>query len=386
MINIKSLLTALGNPKQYNQLKNIKNIKLVAFDIQYKEGVLEYLDESIDVNYLLLNENLIGEISTYELLKKIRNKNNRIKVILITDKENIHIKVYKRIKEFNVQIIINILDGKTIYNSRMIQQVVKKKKNEGKIITIVGSNGIGKSTFAVALANSLNTKKVLLIDFDFRNNSLGIILNVRNKNNKIIKTGNIEVFPQRNFLSSIIHTKHNINLIQSKNIFNQDMNENPGQIAEKVQLIKDEYDFIIIDTSIIEFPEYIKSLAQISNNVIVISGANLLEIRKTNQILNMCKTKWCLKEKKIKIVINKYTKLSIDEDVLKIIFKKYQVVGMINASESYDLAINKNNMELEEIQKQIIKISDKIGGKHGISKQSANRSNTGVARVIKVSK
>ena len=54
MIKIKSVLTAIGNLKEHQELKK-SNINVIGNDIQYKEGILEYLNESIDINYLILD-------------------------------------------------------------------------------------------------------------------------------------------------------------------------------------------------------------------------------------------------------------------------------------------------------------------------------------------
>ena len=62
---------------------------------------------------------------------------------------------------------------------------MKLKNNKNKIISIVGTNGIGKSIFSSILAKLIINKKILLIDFDIFNQSINSIFNVKrvNKNN-----------------------------------------------------------------------------------------------------------------------------------------------------------------------------------------------------------
>ena len=40
------------------KLKNINNMKILNTDIQYKEGILEYLEKNSDIDLILLKLNL----------------------------------------------------------------------------------------------------------------------------------------------------------------------------------------------------------------------------------------------------------------------------------------------------------------------------------------
>ena len=52
------IITAIENKKINEKLKNINNMKILNTDIQYKEGVLEYLEKNIDIDLILLKLNL----------------------------------------------------------------------------------------------------------------------------------------------------------------------------------------------------------------------------------------------------------------------------------------------------------------------------------------
>lgn len=69
MINI---ITAINNKKIYNELENNNKIKIISKDIQYKEGILEILEQNKNVEFILLKENLPGQIKNIELISKIK--------------------------------------------------------------------------------------------------------------------------------------------------------------------------------------------------------------------------------------------------------------------------------------------------------------------------
>ena len=50
------IITAINNEKIFNNLKKKKNIKIISKDIQYKEGILEVLEENKNVNYIIIND------------------------------------------------------------------------------------------------------------------------------------------------------------------------------------------------------------------------------------------------------------------------------------------------------------------------------------------
>ena len=76
-MKIKSVVTALGNPKINEELKE-NNINVITSDIQYQEGILEYLDKNNNINYLIIDENLPGNLKTEELIYNIKKINNKI--------------------------------------------------------------------------------------------------------------------------------------------------------------------------------------------------------------------------------------------------------------------------------------------------------------------
>lgn len=82
------IITAMNNPNLNEELKKEKNIKVIGRDIQYKEGILELLENNIEINYIIIDDNLPGEIEINKLIEKIIEKNKKTKIIITIKKEN----------------------------------------------------------------------------------------------------------------------------------------------------------------------------------------------------------------------------------------------------------------------------------------------------------
>jgi len=74
------IITAINNPELNKELKRENNIELMCKDIQYKEGILEMLEENVTVDYIIIDEKLPGEINIEELIEKIIEINEKIKI------------------------------------------------------------------------------------------------------------------------------------------------------------------------------------------------------------------------------------------------------------------------------------------------------------------
>ena len=88
---MKKIITAINNPNLNEKLKQENNLEIICKDIQYKEAILEILLENKNVDILIINNDLPGEIQTEKLLNEIKVINNKIKIIFILEKEKVEI-------------------------------------------------------------------------------------------------------------------------------------------------------------------------------------------------------------------------------------------------------------------------------------------------------
>lgn len=365
-----------------NDSELIKNLKDNGFDtcpynIQYKEGILEYIELNSFVDYIVLDFNLPGDIDIKDLISKVLKQNPLIKIIVVNQ---LNLKeVYKCFDKYDRNDLLDFLiidcDIRDYYNY----------KNKGKIITILGASGVGKSVFSINLANCLNCEKKVIIDFDVLNNSLHYLLGVDNYSAKVqakIKKNLLNksyVYEKEqdyivNSKDFTMKTIYNVDLISGVNlVFDTQSQVTPENIGKIILKLKNYYDIIIIDTSSQCFLEYNKEFMKLSDELIFLSGASLYEVQKAKILLKKYTEDYKIDKNKIYIVFNKCTKRSIDESILRELFKEYKVLGKIKLRDYYDYIINNNKSKQKKINREIKQI-EKRGGFGGKSIRQYNKS------------
>ena len=83
---MKKIITALNNPYLNNELKKEKKFNVINKDIIYKEGIIEILEKNKNINTLIINYDLDGNLKIDELIKKIKKINEKIELIFILEK------------------------------------------------------------------------------------------------------------------------------------------------------------------------------------------------------------------------------------------------------------------------------------------------------------
>ena len=282
-MKIKKVITATGNENLSNVLKK-NNINVLCPDIQYKEGILEYLEKNIKIDYIVLNEELDGLITIEELIKEIRKINENIKILIISSKtyneekiikiinnNKIQKKEIEKIKEENNYKInkdntkkkINsqnsIFNQKTLPINNFFYSNNTSSNENKEIICILGPNGIGKSVFSILFAQSMKNKKSIIIDFDILNKSLHTLLGVKRYEEKIKKgiSKNDLINHNQSFEEYIIKNNTKIDLLSGMNlIFDSKYKLSYKKIKNIIEKIKENYDLIIFDTSAESFLDY----------------------------------------------------------------------------------------------------------------------------------
>lgn len=206
----------------------------------------------------------------------------------------------------------------------------------------------GKTITSYLLAHEIKNKKILLIDFS-KSAHLNILFGVRKYPNKRI----IENKKYFNITNYIIKINNNINLIYAPEIINEkNINLELGNLKEK-------YDLIIIDINNSAQEELNKKILNNSDKIILLTETNVLEIKKTQELLKKYVYEWKIHKEKIKIIFNKNNKNSINKKLLNKIFCEFTILGKINYKNNYNLIINRKinliNKKTKEEFKIIIK-------------------------------
>lgn len=415
---MKKIITAIGNPILNDALKKEEEFELTKNDIQYQEGILEYLEKEKNINYLILSELLPGNLEIKQLIEKIKLINSEIKIILILEKQNQELENYLFAKgifhifyhnQVEIKEIIYLIKNNKNENEEIKKELKELKKmfleNENKkqneyyfsknkkeklkinaeknnkkeikneIICATGPSGVGKSIFTINLANSfINYKnKILIIDFDILNNSLHTILGLKKYPEKIKnKIKNNNLLQEIKIEDLIMKINKKIDLISGINLlFDSKYKISSMKIKNIFAKLKENYDVIIVDTSSECFFDYTKEIMKLSNLNIFITEANLVEIEKSKKLLNMYINEWNINKNNFNILFNKYDKTSIDYSILKCIFSDFNILGKLSVSAKYNLMINKNyknNYLDKNIKKEYIQINKKILKENKIEK------------------
>ncbi len=207
------IITALENENINNKLKKINDIQIIAKDIQYREGILEILDNYKDIDYILLNKNIEGEITLEVLIEKIKEINENIKIILIINKKeeknkylnnNSYYKVFyeNEIKTDKIYNIFNIEKSKLIEKNNI---PLEKEKIESKEKIIGESNN--------EIKEEIKKLKKIMIKNKLKNSKLKKEKIIK----KIIEIKNLNKIKTKNFIIKINKKVKDIKLNNKQN-------------------------------------------------------------------------------------------------------------------------------------------------------------------------
>jgi len=352
------IITALANETINEKMKEQK-LEIVGKDIQYQEALLEILEKN-EIDLLILNSSLPGEMDIYELINIIKYKYKKIEIIIILENKNNqyieffikkginHIFINNQIteeelihlikeKQKNPEILVE--NEKTIITKNKIKilqkikqiKLVKKtemKETTGKIITIIGSPKVGKSIFTILLTLNIKDKKILLVELNSEKNDIKTILGKKENDEKILINKNVELLDKSNLTNYYFK----------------------------------EYDYVIIE---IDHLQKAEDIIKKSNLEILLVEPNLIGIKETSKILETLVNQWNIDKNKIKIVFNKVNIFSFKKEVLKQIFQDFEILESLENKAIYNLLMNTNLKKINlKINKKYKQIAEKLLNKN----------------------
>lgn len=137
----------------------------------------------------------------------------------------------------------------------------------GKVIGIISiKGGVGKTTLSASVASELvhgYGKKVLLVDANYSAPNLGLHMD-------IVKPGKTihDVLSGRERIWGAIHKRYGVDVIPGSYVYNHEIQ--PLKLKDRLSKIKDEYDFVIIDSSP-SLNEEVLSAMLASDNLFVVT-------------------------------------------------------------------------------------------------------------------
>lgn len=383
---MKRLITAVGTNELNKLIKEKGVYEVVGNDIPYQDGVLDILKENSNIEILVLSETLPGEEDIRKFIRKTKEINPCLEIMFFMKEMNEEIKNFLTGMGINKIFVDRTNSLEQIINEicqvnreadlnleierlrKMIEEKETAKSNEKKnvksekgkkiklpkTVAITGAYGSGKSAVTAMLAKTVEKLKmrVIIIDFDIFNKSIGNMFNVSkyNKNYKIYDNINQCIAKVNNYLSVF----SGIDLL-----FNESNKISFEKIKKLVDKLKDDYDLILIDTSSETTLKYVKTALVNSEKIIFLMEPNLIEVKKAQDLLEVYIEDWEIPTYKIEIVLNKVNINSMDDDIISNLFDKFKIIGKINSSKLYTILANNvdtNMVKLSEYEKILRKI------------------------------
>ena len=312
---MKKIILAINDKKTIKKLKEKYKLQEIII-VQYREAIIEILEENINIEKIVIEENIPGIISIEKLIKTIKNKNKKININIILEKEDFN----KKDKLKNLEIKGIYIKNKLRINKKKKQKKDKIDKNKiynKKIIFIYGDKKTGKTTiinlFLIYLLKI--NKKILLINLNkkIENNYLKIF-NKYLRKNKIKNTKEKE--NKKQLYNFMIKINFNLTFLP---ITNQYINYN--EIKKFLFENSKKYDYILVDSGNncnYKIKQIIMKFSNIKINVIdnKLLGIKELERNTLNGTEENYKNPNCLH-----IIYNKYYFNSVSQLILKNLFK-----------------------------------------------------------------
>ena len=397
------IITALNNPQLNNKLKEEKEYQILSKDIQYKEAILEILEKYRKINIIIINEEIPGEITLIELIRKVNIIDKKIRIIIIlknkdikkenilrqngikeiyykdfiTEKEikkiienNNKNKINNKIKKYKKKIINKKIINNKIKNNNKKEINNKIKKSNNKIINNKTNNGnrikdkiindkdtkVKKEVYNISNKKIDNEKIAKIINIignkKTGKTTLGILLSkyLINKSKKILF---INFNYKKNIYLKNNKKNNNIYFINGlKSILRQFKIKDDKDIYQRyiefIRINNKKYDYIIVDIEK-ENKKYL-NMEEFKNNIknILLIEGNINSIKKMNKSNNFNNIK------NLYIIENKYYFNSINPQIIKKCLKVSSNIYKISKRKKYKSILENNfQKEKEEIKLDI---------------------------------
>ena len=343
---IKKIILEINIDKLEKKLKEKNNIKIKYRDLQYREAILEILENDRQIDLILIDEKLPGIISIEELIKKIKIINNKINIIFFWEKENqskkdvlnkLNVKDIFSNKKIDINKILNIIVKQNNVKNKRKEQL---KKNH-KIITIIGKSEIEK----IAILNLIiiyllkNNKKILLINLNKNKIDKNYLISVKNLNK--IRKYKYKKFIKKDckniFLKSEIKISNDFRILNNfQKLIKENDNYNLWKYFSKFYTKK--YDYILVDTENDDIGELNQKIGKISDKRIAILSADCLGIRELYRFNLKAKMEDGKSKKSLHIILIKNYFNSISTSILKnLVGKKVRIESIFYSKELLNL-------------------------------------------------
>lgn len=387
-----NIITGIGNENINNELKKIEKYNIIFGDIAYQEAVLDVISKN-SIDKLIIYDELAGELDKKEFIETILDTKSNIDIIVILDKANkefINFLISKGIfkiinsEEITLELLCKNIDNE-IENpneKKLYSQIVELKQKlnnsstsksfevrntlDKKVITVNGLSGSGKSTFATNLAITIAreyNKKVLIIDLDTTTANIDKVLDIPKMNKEIICSLDNDKKCALNYMVDCIQ-KDNLDYdVFEKSVITYPKEKNVSVITGNNSMFvcqsilcdnyynqilskaKQLYDYIIIDTNSSLFLDSTKWALENADLIYYIFQGNYTDLSNMRNILYIYTKAWNVLFNKMKFILNKQTRFSLNRQNILDIERDLEIVQVFDYKDKYIESIN-NNMPI----------------------------------------
>ena len=153
------IITAVGNPYLNENLKKYDMLEVLGTDIQYYEGIFEFLEENKDIDLIILSNNLPGEKEFIKIISEIIIKKEEIEIIVFLKEKDEYIEAFLNSKNIFKVYYLREKDYKIFLNTfinkkekmdikeeiKDFKELILANKKEIKVIENNNKNKIGRA-------------------------------------------------------------------------------------------------------------------------------------------------------------------------------------------------------------------------------------------------
>lgn len=371
------IISALGG--EYIRNKLLELGYEIFGDIDNQEMLFKYLSKKSH-NVLILSDRLPGFYSKYGMIKKIRDINKKIKIVVILEEDDEGFKKYLinngvsdffNNGKFSLEDVISRIEKyenedikktKNIY--LQVDETEEKEEksllslNSQNIFAVFGNTGAGKSLFTYLYSKYLaevSGLKILILDFDTEKGDINLLFNLPNvpkyreyelpddKNsslNYLVDMIDKGIFTEYNFENCLIKDK-NVDIIPGNTSLNVCLNTMVPSYYEKIlEMAKVKFDLIFLDMSSSLFLDSTQFSVCNATDIFFLIEANKVSVERCKRTLREICENWDIDKKKIKILVNKYKSGSMEKELIKQLLREYEVIGFLPFCDAIEANLN----------------------------------------------
>jgi pilus assembly protein CpaE len=187
--------------------------------------------------------------------------------------------------------INNVIEKEMIRRNSATIMPAHNESDSGQIISLFSpKGGVGKSILAVNLASEikkLKEGKVLVIDLNLEFGDISLLLNMNASTTivNVAQTG-IQSIDIEYLKSNIIHAHNGVDILAAPLKPEYAEIVTPGVIQRVLELAREEWDFIIIDT-VSSFKSEVLAALDMSDLILLIFGGDFLSLKNTSLALSV---------------------------------------------------------------------------------------------------